>query len=408
MLPPDQNELLTRVEGDAPMGGMLAQHFWVPALKSSAVEADGPPVRVRLLGRNYVVFRGSDGKVACLDERCPHRGASLVLARNEKCALRCIFHGWKIEADGTVSEVPTQTTDPQRFAKSVKVGRYQAREAGGLIWLWLGEGDTPPQFPHFEFTTLAPERVSIRMATVNFNWFQGVEANQDSSHVGILHRNFVGGLGNLQMMAQNSTPLYEVAGTPYGYQAVALRGMADGSTYMRITEFVMPWYSLIPPIDMADSERMAILAVPIDDRTTNMIYIRYDNEKTVDPEHYQKILETEDFKILGGGEGNNWGQDRDAMKKGNFSGFHNLVLEDIAVQLSMGPIADRSDEQLCSGDKAIIQARRLMLRTVQAAKEGTAPPTSGLSQAEYTAIRSRADVLPPGADWREACGRAEL
>ena len=264
MLPPDQNDLLTRVEGDAPMGQMLAQHFWIPALKSSAVVADGPPIKVRLLGRNYVVFRTTEGKVSCLDERCPHRGASLALARNENCALRCIFHGWKIDAAGEVTEVPTQTTDPQRFAKSVKVGRHHAREAGGLVWLWLGKGDKPPQFPHFEFTTLPVERVSIRMATVNFNWFQGVEANQDSSHVGILHRNFVGGLGNLQMMAQNSSPLYEVAGTPYGYQAVALRAMADGSTYMRITEFVMPWYSFIPPIDMADSERMAIIAVPVD------------------------------------------------------------------------------------------------------------------------------------------------
>src|ERR1700689_3625127 len=105
MLSREENELLTRVGPDAPMGRML-RRYWIPAIQSADVEADGAPKRVRLLGEDLVVFRDTSGRVGLLDENCPHRGASLVLARNEDCGLRCLYHGWKIAVDGTVLEPP--------------------------------------------------------------------------------------------------------------------------------------------------------------------------------------------------------------------------------------------------------------------------------------------------------------
>ena len=93
MLSKEDNELLTRIEGDAPMGRMLRQHHWIPAVRAGRLEADGKPLQVRLFGRNYVAFRSTDGRVGFFDEYCPHRRASLLLARNEDNALRCIFHG---------------------------------------------------------------------------------------------------------------------------------------------------------------------------------------------------------------------------------------------------------------------------------------------------------------------------
>ena len=87
MLTQEENDLLCRVEGDAPMGQMM-RRYWLPAIGSAELEAGGTPKRVRLLGENLVAFRDSAGKVGLLDENCPHRGASLVLARNEDCGLR--------------------------------------------------------------------------------------------------------------------------------------------------------------------------------------------------------------------------------------------------------------------------------------------------------------------------------
>ena len=99
MLTPEENDLLCRVEGDAPMGQMMRRH-WIPALMSEELVTDGKPVRVRLMGEDLVAFRDSDGKVGLLDEFCPHRGPSLVYGRNEQCGLRCLYHGWKFDVAG--------------------------------------------------------------------------------------------------------------------------------------------------------------------------------------------------------------------------------------------------------------------------------------------------------------------
>ena len=89
MLTQAENDRLTRVGPGTPMGEMLRE-FWTPALRSASLEADGAPKRVRLLGQNLVAFRASNGQVGILNEACPHRCASLALARNEGNGLRCI------------------------------------------------------------------------------------------------------------------------------------------------------------------------------------------------------------------------------------------------------------------------------------------------------------------------------
>ncbi|SVB94687.1 uncharacterized protein METZ01_LOCUS247541, partial [marine metagenome] len=77
MLTHEENELLCRVGPDTPMG-QLMRRYWHPFLLIDELsEADGPPVRVRLLGEDLVAFRDTEGKVGLIDERCPHRGASL-------------------------------------------------------------------------------------------------------------------------------------------------------------------------------------------------------------------------------------------------------------------------------------------------------------------------------------------
>ena len=80
----EQNELLTRVDNGAPMGDMIRQHYWIPAVPSVTLVADGAPVRVRLLGRNYVAFRDTSGVAGILDEQCPHRKASLLVVQRQR------------------------------------------------------------------------------------------------------------------------------------------------------------------------------------------------------------------------------------------------------------------------------------------------------------------------------------
>src|SRR3954465_8851019 len=108
MLTKEQNELLCRVEGAAPMGQLMRRH-WLPLCMSEEVaEPDGAPVRGRLLGEDLVVFRDSSKQLGVLGEHCPHRGPSLSFGRNEEGGLRCLYHGWKFDVQGNVVEMPSE------------------------------------------------------------------------------------------------------------------------------------------------------------------------------------------------------------------------------------------------------------------------------------------------------------
>src|SRR5690606_38943062 len=136
MMTQEENDLLCRVEGDAPMGQIMRRHWIAACLTEEVAEADGKPIKVRLLGEDLVVFRDSKGRIGVLDEYCSHRRASLVFARNEECGLRCLYHGWKFDVEGNVVEMasePPGTSIPQR----IKQKAYPAREAGGFVWTYL-------------------------------------------------------------------------------------------------------------------------------------------------------------------------------------------------------------------------------------------------------------------------------
>src|SRR5437773_3341119 len=97
MLTKEENELLTHVGPGTPMGDVFRRYWIMAGIAREIPEPDSPPVRVRLLGEDLVMFRDTNGKVGLLAEKCSHRRASLFYGRNEECGLRCIYHGWKYE-----------------------------------------------------------------------------------------------------------------------------------------------------------------------------------------------------------------------------------------------------------------------------------------------------------------------
>ena len=118
---------LTRIGPGTPMGELM-RLYWMPALKSSELERDGPPVRFMLLGEKLIAFRDSAGKVGVMDHRCPHRCASLFLGRNEEGGLRCLYHGWKFDTSGQCIDMPS-VPPQQDFKHKVQAKAYRARRA---------------------------------------------------------------------------------------------------------------------------------------------------------------------------------------------------------------------------------------------------------------------------------------
>src|SRR6185312_15319847 len=187
MMSREDNELMCRVGRDTLMGKTL-RRYWHPLCQSTELpRPDCAPVRARLLGEKLVAFRDSTGKVGLLDEFCLHRGVSLALGRVEEGGIRCLYHGWKFTADGSLVDTPNHG-DP-RLCKALKANSYPAIEEGGIIWAYLGPKDRQPPFRRFPFMGAPPENRTIIRINVHANYVQMWEGGADSSHVGILHSN---------------------------------------------------------------------------------------------------------------------------------------------------------------------------------------------------------------------------
>ena len=131
MLSKEDNELLTRVGPGTPMGELM-RRYWIPAGFSHQVAKPDCAAGARAAaGRELVMFRDTQGRVGLLDERCPHRTASLFFGRNEESGLRCVYHGWKFDVDGNCVDLPCepQRRQPDASSDASKANAYPVRRA---------------------------------------------------------------------------------------------------------------------------------------------------------------------------------------------------------------------------------------------------------------------------------------
>src|SRR4051812_48740507 len=292
MLTPDQNQLLCRVEGAAPMGGIMRRHWLTVCMSEEVAEPDGKPVRSRLLGEDLVVFRDSENRLGVLGEHCPHRRASLAFGRNEECGLRCLYHGWKMDVEGNVLEMASEPKESALMSK-VKHKAYPAREAGGFVWAYMGP---PESCPPFEPPAWAPSeqvRTSIVKMNVRCNWAQVLEGAIDSAHSSTLHSTDMpparvdSAKATATAWPRPSTdkaPRLQVQMTEFGFRYAALRRpIKDAAThdYVRITLFVAPFTVLIPPNNLYN---LSILNIPIDDVNTMFYFIAWSEKEGIDQE----------------------------------------------------------------------------------------------------------------------------
>jgi len=351
MLSREENERLCRVGPGTPMG-QLMRRYWIPAAMSTELVA-GTPKRIRLLGESFVAFRGDDGEVAVLDELCPHRGASLVLARTEGCELRCLYHGWKIDRSGAVTEMPAEP-EGSAFVEKVRTASYPVYESAGIVWTYFGAPVPAPPVPAFAYSFVADSHRVNSKHRRDCNWTQSLEGAIDSAHSFFLHASDIGG-----RPSTDQRPRLLTEDTPYGFRYAALRRPSvdpEHFRYVRITHFVAPFTAVIP---LGIYQNVQIF-VPIDDEHTYQYNVKTGPEPFAEG-HFRGGKDSDGDFGTNRNRDNNWLQDRAAMKAGSFTGIDVIRNQDTAVQESMGPIFDRSREHLGTSDIAIIRMRRLML-----------------------------------------------
>jgi hypothetical protein len=250
------------------------------------------------------------------------------------------------------------------------------------------------------------------VSRVPCNWLQGVEGTIDSAHVGMLHKTWmsqtakVEGYGNISL-ALDQLPSYETEAAPHGMRAAALRRTSDGRTYARITEYFMPLVTVVPVGRGRPRDGSMFVLSPVDDTHHLLFYGYFSDTPTQPPQELGGALpdlvpDPHDFAGMRGDRSNRWGQDRDLMKAGHSTGFGRTLLEeDVVVQSSMGPILDRTKENLSSSDVAVAYARRMLLDAVRAVDAGVLPPGSALTPEAVRMPNALEAVLEAGARWED-------
>jgi phthalate 4,5-dioxygenase oxygenase subunit len=416
MMTAEENDLLCRVEGDAPMGQLMRRH-WIPVcLSEEVVEPDGTPVRSRLLGEDLVVFRDSDGRLGVLDEYCPHRRASLVYGRNEECGLRCLYHGWKFDVEGNVLEMTSEPPE-SGFAEKVKHKAYPVHEHGGFVWTYMGPRETMPEFEPPAFAPTEDTQVSILKIVVDANWAQITEGQIDSAHSSSLHSSDMtparvdSAKATKQVWLRPSTdraPRYQSECTSYGFHYVAIRRPiqnANSHDYMRRTVYIAPFTSLIPPNDV---HNVTTVLAPRDDVSTCFYFIAWNNadKPGITTEEWRKFnhaqvgIDLDNEYRNARNRGNHYGQDRNAMKLGNFTGIKGIPNQDIAMWESMGAISDRTKERVGASDFAVVEFRRLMVEAARTFRDTGVALGRTDPHMPHVKIASFEGVVPKGTDWR--------
>ncbi len=384
MLKVEDNILITRIGKGTPMGDMF-RRYWLPVLKSDEILPDGKPVRVKLLGENLVAFRDSEGKVGLVDEKCPHRGTSLAVGINAGCGLTCIYHGWKFDVHGNCMELPSEPK-MSNFKNSIHLTAYPVQEQNGIVWGYLGPKEHQPPLPNFYWMGLPDNQLLVERVWQECNYLQVMENDLDFVHAAFLHKaldtqDVKGGLLSTDLGIDPAHPLVRnppvkqsVEPTNYGRRCIAV-GEGDETSYafMEI-HYIFPFYTFPPRFGGEDGMWHAF--IPRDDYSTWSWDVQFSHAKPIDArgQHERRgLILDEQLKKLRN-LSNDYEQDRELMKAGNFSGIRGIANQDHAVTETMGPIVDRSLEHLGTSDMPIIQMRRMLLEQVRRFQDGKSLP----------------------------------
>jgi nitrite reductase/ring-hydroxylating ferredoxin subunit len=422
MLSKEENELLTRTGPGTPMGELF-RRFWLPVMLSDELPSpDCPPLKLTILSEDLVAFRDSDGRIGVLGRYCPHRGSSLYWGRNEESGLRCVYHGWKFDVNGTCVDMPNEPAE-SRFREKIHTVSYPTEERGGVIWIYMGPRDLHPEMPELEWTLVTQDQRYVTKRTQACNYLQNVEGEVDSAHVSFLHGRgapkAIPGKGedlnpiapdNLGYVALDKSPVFRLKDTEYGLLIGARRNAGDDAYYWRLTQFLMPAYTMIPsdpnmPISWTG-------AVPVDDEhmigftatwrpdhpltTEDVVQIESWRgiHSEVDPASFRPIANKEnDYRI----------NRRQQSSGASYTGIRGIREQDMAVQEDQwGPITRRDREHLGTTDLAVIAMRRILIRAAQQLQRGM-EPREAANGAAYR-VRSLSHVLRRDVDWREGAG----
>ena len=347
-----ENDLLTQVGMDAPMGQLL-RRYWHP-IAAAAELRDRPVKPLRLLGENLVLYRDRESSHGLIDRQCAHRRADMAHGIVERCGLRCHYHGWLYNHEGRCLAQPFEdTANPaSNYKDRIRIKAYPVQALAGMLWAYLGP-EPAPLVPNWEPFTWDNGFRQIVYADVPCNWLQCQENSCDPVHFEWMHRNWAS-------RQRNET-------APYGpaHLKLAFEEHEFGHIYRRTREdaderndhWTIGSMALFPnAFFLGDHIEWR---VPVDDENTFSItwsYVRVPKER--EP-FVQKTIPY-------------WQGPVKDPATGRLITSH-VMNQDFAAWLGQGRIADRTQEHLGRSDDGIRLMRHSLRKALKAIADGEDP-----------------------------------
>ncbi len=354
MLTEQENERITSVGPGSPMGNLL-RRYWQPIAAEPDIERE-EVLPVRVLGENLVLFKSTAGGLGLIQERCPHRSASLAYGIPDEQGIRCPYHGWYVNAEGRCLDQPYEEMEnPEaRFKDKIHVVSYPVQTLGGLVWAYMGPPEKQPVLPRWEHLARQDLNRSIGITHLPCNWLQCMENSLDPVHFEWLHANVM----NYAARRQGKPP----AMNPARHRRIAFDEFKYGIYKRRLLEGDDPetspdWLTGHPILfpNTLDVGTSLQIRVPIDD--TNTLHIVYATsprspEEAEQVDVYDLPHTHEDGRLI----------------------TETIVGTDMLAWVTQGPVTPRQLEHLGVTDRGIILYRNQLSEAIDAVERGEDPP----------------------------------
>jgi len=419
MITREENDLLTQTGPGTPCGDLM-RRYWQPVALAEELPKGGAPRKVRIFREDLVLFRDDQGQPGLLGIHCAHRGTDLSYGRVEDGGLRCLYHGWLYDICGRVLEQPGE---PGGGAHRDEIHQlaYPCREAGGVIFAYLGPGE-PPLLPNYEFLTVPEEYRTATKILIHCNYLQGNEGNIDPVHLSFLHQSLAEGdiprrrvvqgsnASDNSLLGKHVAPAIDVEITDFGVRIYTVRAAAADKSYLRVTNLIFPNAGAFGGSTIGEGYSVH-WHVPIDDGCHWKYILMFSRERPLSDElrNWSRFELNSDYTLTRNAA-NRFQQDRESMKTKTFIGMGlNFQAHDAFATESQGPTEDRTAEHLVSSDKAIVAGRKLLLAAIQDVKEGREPRNvirdPNLNRFPHLVVLS--EVVPAATDWKQYMKKVE-
>jgi phenylpropionate dioxygenase-like ring-hydroxylating dioxygenase large terminal subunit len=358
-LPAEPDADLTLVDPGTPAGEYL-RRFWTPV--AMAAQLDASPVPIRIFGEDLVIFRDGEGRVGLLHRHCAHRRASLEFGRVEARGIRCCYHGWHFDVDGTILETPGEPPG-SNIRNAICQPAYPTRELKGLIFAYMGPPDEMPEFPYLDSLDLPDHQLIPYSIHSPCNWLQETENAIDPFHSVFLHGRVNGPqFPGLEHFVELPVVAYHQRDAAIVYSHA--RRVGD-LVMLRFHDYLMPnlaqnggMFQKLEGPRFFGRTSLTKWVVPIDNTNSRKFGWRHFNDK-------DEVLRQGDRNSVGWEKVDFYGQTahRPLEERKRNPG-------DWDVWVSQGPIAIHAREYLGKTDEGIAMLRRKLRRDIKAVARG--------------------------------------